>query len=200
MANPKYVTRQTLLIRAQDPMIIQPGRVCRVLSAFICQILRKMNIDFSDFDDLVQDVLIKLWKGLPSYDTKKAKFRTWLSYVTKNTVISFFRHKNCRPELVKMESDEVEETAYISSFSEAELEEIFEKEWRTYLCSLALEKIEKLFTGNAVEAFKLSQKGATPHEIAEKLNLSKDSVPVLTREIRSKFTAELKSFIVNLEF
>ena len=201
MANEKYITRQTLLMRAQDP---QDNNAWEEFVAFykpfICQILHKMNINFNDFDDLVQDVLLKLWKGLPKYDTKKAKFRTWLSHVTRNTVISFFRSRSCRPDLVKMESDEVEETAYMSSFSESDLEKIFEDEWRSYLCSLALEKIEKLFTGNAVAAFKLSQKGKSPAVIAEELNLSKDSVPVLTSRVRSKFTAELKSLVINLEF
>ena len=112
MVNDKYITRQTLLVRARDP---ENGdaweEFIKFYKPFICQILHKMNININDFDDLVQEVLLKLWKGLGKYDNDKAKFRTWLSYVTRNTVISFFRSKQCRPDLVKMESDDLEETA-----------------------------------------------------------------------------------------
>ena len=101
---------------------------------------------------------------------------------------------------MEMETDEIEQAAGIKAYSESELEKIFEDEWRSYLCSLALEKIRTLFTGNAVEAFTLSQKGLSPAQIAEKLKLNKASVPVLTSRVRTKFSAELKSLILNLEF
>ncbi len=61
-----------------------------------------------DMDDLVQDVLVKLWKGLKTYDKSKSKFRTWISLITKNTVNSFFRKKLVRPDLVGVESTELE--------------------------------------------------------------------------------------------
>ena len=199
MASEKYVTRQTLLIRAKDPKDENAWEEFILFyKPFICQILHKMNISFNDFDDLVQDVLVKLWKGLVKYDSDKSKFRTWLSCVTRNTVISYFRAKSSRPSLETAE--DLENQAKFTSYSDSELEKIFEDEWRSYLCSLALENIKKLFTGNAVEAFKLSQKGLRPAEIAEKLGLSKESVPVLTSRVRSKFAAELKNLVVNLEF
>ena len=201
MANEKYSTRQTLLMRAQDPEDNNAWEeFIKFYRPFICKILRRMKISLNDFDDLVQDVLVKLWKGLPKYDSQKAKFRTWLSRVTRNTVISFIRTKSSRLDLAKMESYEADEISFINSFSESALEKIFEEEWRTYICSLALEKIETLFTGKAVAAFKLSQKGKSPAEIALEMGLSKDSVPVLTSRVRSKFTAELKSLVTNLEF
>ncbi|MCM8530822.1 MAG: sigma-70 family RNA polymerase sigma factor [Lentisphaeraceae bacterium] len=199
MANEKYVTRQTLLLRAKDSQDVDAWEEFILFyRPFICQILHKMNIQFSDFDDLVQDVLVKLWKGLAKYDTEKSKFRTWLSHVTRNTVISYFRAKSSRPSLGS--SEEIEKQSKLISYSESDLEKIFEDEWRAYLCNLALEKVQKLFTGHAVEAFKLSQKGKSPGEIANDLNLSKDSVPVLTSRVRKCFTAELKKLVVNLEF
>lgn len=201
MANEKYVTRQTLLMRAQDPQDSDAWEEFILFyKPFLFQILHRMNINFNDFDDLVQDILLKLWKGLSKYDKEKAKFRTWLSYVTRNTVISFFRSKSSRPDLMEMDAEALEQTAYINSFSTTALEKIFEDEWRAYLCSLAMENIKKLFTGNAVEVFTMSQKGMKPQEIADELNLTKESVSVLSSRVRSKFSAELKKLVNNLEF
>ena len=87
-----------------------------------------MNIQSIDFEDLVQDVLLKLWKGLDSYDKEKSKFRTWLSHVTRNTVLSYFRTKKRRPQGVDLESEESAVNKYFSELSDNQLEEMFEKE------------------------------------------------------------------------
>ena len=199
MTDERYLTRQTLLMRAKDPNDGDAWEeFVTFYKPFICQILHKMNISYNDFDDLVQDVLLKLWKGLEKYDREKSKFRTWLSHITKNTVISYFRSRNIRPNIDN--SDDIEGCNAFNSYSDSDLEKIFEDEWRAYLCGLALEKVKKLFTGQAVEAFNLSQKGKSPAEIAAELGLSKESVPVLTSRVRKRFASELKSLVLNLEF
>lgn len=199
MADERYLTRQTLLLRAKDPNNGEAWEeFVTFYKPFIFQILHKMNISYNDFDDLVQDVLLKLWKGLEKYDNEKSKFRTWLSHVTRNTVLSYFRSRTIRPNIDN--SDEIDNCTSLQSYSDSDLEKIFEEEWRAYLCNIALEKVKKLFTGNAVQAFTLSQKGKSPSEIAEELGLSKESVPVLTSRVRKRFATELKSLMSNLEF
>jgi len=201
MASDKYVTSQTLLKRAQNQDDeLAWDEFVSFYKVFICQILHRMNIDWADFDDLVQEVLLKLWKGLPKYDRDKAKFRTWLSHVTRNTVLSYIRAKKRRPELESVGDQDIDDFAYLSSFSNSELEDIFEKEWRAYLCGIALENIKTLFSGHAVEAFTMSQKGMKPQEIADALGITKESASVLASRVRSKFSAEVKKLILNLEF
>ena len=46
--------------------------------------------------DIIQDVFIKIWKKLDSFDISKSSFKTWIFTVTKNTVIDFWR-KNKTP-------------------------------------------------------------------------------------------------------
>mgnify|MGYP001039265362 CR=1 FL=1 len=201
MSEDKYVTSQTLLLRARNPQDHSAwDEFIEFYKRFIYHILHKMNINANDQDDLVQDVLLKLWKGLPNYDKDKSKFRTWLSHVTRNTVLNHFRSKKSRPDLVGMEPAGLAETAYMESFSEPELEELFENEWRAYLCSIAFENIKKLFTGNAIAAFDLSQDGLRPQQIADKLGMTKESVSVLTSRVRAKFAGEVKKLINNLQF
>jgi RNA polymerase sigma-70 factor (ECF subfamily) len=48
-----------------------------------------MKVSTSDFDDLVQNVLLKLWRNIASYNPEKARFRTWLGVVVRNAVKTF---------------------------------------------------------------------------------------------------------------
>jgi RNA polymerase sigma-70 factor (ECF subfamily) len=46
-----------------------------------------------DAEDIVQDIFLKAWKNLKKYDSKSAKFKTWLMRITRNTVIDAVRKK-----------------------------------------------------------------------------------------------------------
>ena len=200
MADDKYLTRQTLLQRAQQQEEKAWEEFIAFYRDFIYHILHKMNIQSIDFDDLVQDVLLKLWKGLSSYDKEKNKFRTWLSHVTKNTVLSYFRSKSRRPQGVDMESEESAVNKYFAELSDNQLEEMFEKEWQAYICTIAFGNVEKLFSGQAVEAFTMSQREIPTDEICEKLGVKKDSLYVLISRVKSKYVNEIRRLVREMEF
>lgn len=200
MSEDKYLTRQTLLQRAQKQDEKAWEEFIILYKDFIYHILHKMNIQSIDFDDLAQDVLLKLWKGLGSYDKDKSKFRTWLSHVTRNTVLSYFRSKKCRPQGVDLESEATAVNKYFYELSDNQLEEMFEKEWQAYVCSIAFENIQKLFSGQAVEAFSMSQKEIPTDEICQKLGLKKESLYVLVSRVKSKYVNEIRRLIREMEF
>lgn len=51
----------------------------------------------SDAEDLTQDVFIKVYRTLSSYDAAKAGFNTWITTVTRNLLVDHFRRtKNDR--------------------------------------------------------------------------------------------------------
>ncbi|MCH2209502.1 MAG: sigma-70 family RNA polymerase sigma factor [Lentisphaerales bacterium] len=200
MEEDKYLTRQTLLQRAQQQDEKAWEEFIVFYKDFICHILHKMNIQSIDFDDLVQDVLFKLWKGLGSYDKDKSKFRTWLSHVTRNTVLSYFRSKKRRPQGVDLESEESAVNKYFSELTDNQLEEMFEKEWQAYICSIAFENIKQLFSGRAIEAFSMTQKEIPSDEICQKLGIKKDSLYVLVSRVKSKYVNEIRRLIREMEF
>lgn len=44
-------------------------------------------------EDIVQEVFIKVWKKLESFDKDKAQFKTWLFVIARNTTTDYLRKK-----------------------------------------------------------------------------------------------------------
>ena len=93
--NENWNTQQTLIQRAQNQDDHQAwDDFVSYYESFIKMVLRKAKISLNDEDDLVQKVLLRIWKGLPNYAKEKARFRTWLSTIIRNTVITHINHYN----------------------------------------------------------------------------------------------------------
>jgi RNA polymerase sigma-70 factor (ECF subfamily) len=45
----------------------------------------------SDAEDLTQDVFLKLYRNLASYDTQKGSFQTWITTLARNLLVDHFR-------------------------------------------------------------------------------------------------------------
>lgn len=43
--------------------------------------------------DIVQEVFIKVWKSLKSFDSSKSQFKTWLFIIARNTITDYLRKK-----------------------------------------------------------------------------------------------------------
>ncbi len=44
-------------------------------------------------DDIVQEIFIKIWKKIQTYNPNKASFKTWLFTIARNTIIDYSRKK-----------------------------------------------------------------------------------------------------------
>jgi RNA polymerase sigma-70 factor (ECF subfamily) len=45
----------------------------------------------TDAEDLTQDVFLKLYKNLASFDTQKGSFQTWITTLARNLLVDHFR-------------------------------------------------------------------------------------------------------------
>ncbi|RKL67137.1 RNA polymerase subunit sigma-70 [Salipaludibacillus neizhouensis] len=64
----------------------------------------KMVHDSQAAEEIVQEVMIKVWKGTGSYSDKSGKFSSWLLTVTRNTAIDYIRkEKKVRSEEIHQE-------------------------------------------------------------------------------------------------
>ena len=57
--------------------------------------------DTEDRQDLVQEIVLKLWKSFDSYD-EHFKHSTWIYRIALNTAISFYRKEKTRKEITKV--------------------------------------------------------------------------------------------------
>jgi len=193
----RWKTRKSLILRARDADDSQAWEeFVRYYERFIFHVLHRMNVSTSDFDDLVQNVLVKLWRNIASYDSEKARFRTWLGVVVRNAVYDQFSETQRRRKLL---DQELESLQRLEKEPASEIEQLIEQEWAGHVTSLAMERIEQLFSGEAVKSFTMSLDGTSAKKIAAKLNLSVDSVYTLKSRVKARFIKEIKAVIDELE-
>ena len=64
--------------------------------------------DPQDAEDALQEVFIRVYRSLASYDGAKGAFTTWLHQITVNTCLNRHRHRRRRPKLLQY--GEIEQT------------------------------------------------------------------------------------------
>lgn len=196
----QYRTRATLIQRVQNQQDEQSWEeFISVYRRYIYAIIRSMNISEHDTEDILQQVLINLWKSLPKmkYD-KIHRFRSWLSTVTKNCVTDFIRKRS--REANRLEKVGKDETMnYLKAIRLPEIDTIMEHEWEIHLTNLALENITPLFTGKAVEAFRLTLQGKEVEEIARTLDIKENSVYRLKNRVKERLIEEIRHLREELE-
>jgi len=194
----QWITKQTLIQRVQNKDDASAwDDFVSYYKTFIEMVLNKSKISLNESDDLVQEILLKIWKGLPKYEYRKeqAKFRTWLSILIRNTMLNFLaKKKRKNPNSVEL-NDEV-----ILTVTETQIEKVIEEEWVTHLTSLAMKAVTKVFSGQAVKVFKMSLEGKGTKEIAETLDINEESVFVLRSRVKSRLKKEIKKLRDEIEF
>jgi RNA polymerase sigma factor (sigma-70 family) len=196
----QYNTRATLIQRVQNQQDDESWEeFIRVYRRYIYAIIRSMNISEHDTEDILQQVLINLWNGLPKMDYQKIKrFRSWLSTVTKNCVTDFIRKRT--REANRLEKAGKDDTlSYLKTIRLPEIDSIAEREWEIHLTNLALENIEPLFSGKAVDAFRLSLAGRSVEDIAAELDLKENSVYRLKNRVKERLILEIRHLRETLE-
>ena len=199
-ADDQYQTRATLIQRVQNQQDEQSWEEFVVVyRRYIYAIIRSMNISEHDTEDILQQVLINLWNSLPKMDYDKInRFRSWLSTVTKNCVTDFIR-KRMR-DANRLEKASKDDTlTYLKAIRLPEIDGIAEREWEIHLTNLALGNIESLFSGKAVEAFRLTLAGKSVEEIAAELDLKENSVYRLKNRVKERLIQEIRHLRTELE-
>ena len=139
-----WVTRRSIIQRAKDPNDENAWNdFVQYYEGFIRLVLHKMSFYEKDIDDMIQEILLKIWKYLSRFElnTQKAKFRTWLSTLIRNQAINFINSNSCyqkRKDIaaeihIKNRSNELSRT-----------DRMIQDEWTLYLTTKALENVKPL--------------------------------------------------------
>ena len=153
-----------------------------------------MNMPHHEADEVVQQVLIKLWKKFPdfNYDSSRS-FRAWLCRVVKNTACDYFRKIKSRSKLrEKVQNHRIEELDL------PEIEELAEREWNDYLSSLALENIRKDFSEMTVDIFLRLAAGEDPQTIEDEYELQPKVIYVYSKRVRDRLKIEYRRLCAEL--
>jgi RNA polymerase sigma-70 factor (ECF subfamily) len=59
---------------------------------------RRRDLPQDSAEDLTQEILLKLFQELPTYDPAKGHFRSWLKAVVNNALSNYWRHRRRHPE------------------------------------------------------------------------------------------------------
>ena len=181
-------TRQTLIQKVKNQHDENSWKeFADLYSPYLARVLLNLNVSTSDCDDLIQKILLVCWKKLPDfeYDPDRALFRTWLSSIAKNHVMTFFRgesRKQAKSEKIQKLSVEI---------TEPEIDRIAEKEWKSFIGNLAWESIQEEFNENALKCFVMVSEGKTADEISEEVGISAGSVYVYKKRVMEKLYKEI---------
>lgn len=192
-----YKTRRTLLERLHDRNDDSSWKeFVETYRGYIFVVIRRMGIDEASTEDLVQQVLVKLWDKLPefSYDSKK-RFRSYVATVTRNKVNDFVR--SLKAEQKRIDKTCSDESLKIIEVPEVEV--IAQQEWELFIANRALQNIRDSFSGNAIEVFERMLDGENPEEIAQSLDIKKNSVHQLNKRVKEKMIEEIKRLKFELE-
>lgn len=187
-----WKTRESLLIRVKDQEDEQSWEdFVNYYRPFIYNLIRSMNIQHHDAEEIVQTVLLKSWNKLPyfEYNRGKGRFRGWLCQVSGNAVRDFIR---------KQRGVEEHGSANVYDYEQAlpganlpEIERLAEREWKRYLSSLAWKNIASKFKPHVAKTFLMAVEGIPPETIVSELGIAKSSVYVYKSRVQKELRAEI---------
>ena len=69
-------------------------------SAALLSVIGGIIVETEQSNDVLQEVFVKIWKQIESYDSSKGRLFTWMLNVARNASIDFIRSKGDRKSVV----------------------------------------------------------------------------------------------------
>jgi RNA polymerase sigma-70 factor, ECF subfamily len=183
-------TSATLLDRLRQPN--QPQAWARFVNLYTPILLfwaRQKGFQQADAQDLVQEVLVKLVRELPTHQRGEGQsFRGWLFRVTVNQCRDF-RHRKATRALPG--------AAGLSQVSAGDTgSELEEAEYQRLLARRGLEVIRPDFSETTWAAFtRVMLKGRSPTDVAAELKMSVNAVFLARHRVLARLREELDGLL-----
>ena len=190
--DPRHMTRATLIerVRVQHDEKSWEDFVFYYRN-FLYIICRRLNLAHHDAEEVVQAVLLKIWKKLPTFEyDENSRFRSWLYTVTKNTVRDFCRKRSRTAEIVEQAGD-YPAWNLGSRITEPQIEELAEKEWENYITNMALNNIKPHFSEKVMEIFMRLTQGTQAKVLGEELDIPRNTIAVYKKRVMAKLKDEV---------
>ena len=192
-----YTTKKTLLQRMQNCDEISWEEFYRIYWPLVLDIGRKLGMPQDSCADLMQEIMIDLFKGEPllRYDPAKGKFRTYFGVLVRHKAAEMLR-KSARFPVVSAPDNGVS-----TSFSEGlpaslnvdDLDEsnpfqkLFDEEYRKCLLTAAMNELRNTVEPKTYAIFEMVVlQERPPKEVALHLGISRTAIDVYCSRCRKK--------------
>ena len=152
-------------------------RLVQLYAPLLNRWIRRYEVQDSDADDLIQDVLVVVMRELPSFrhNRQKGAFRSWLRRIAVNRLRNAWRARGREPR-GSGDSDLMRQLEELED-NRSQISRIWEQEHDRHVTQKLLEQIEPRFTENTRLAFRrLVLDGASADEVATELGMSLNAV------------------------
>ena len=147
-----------------------------------------MNLNHHDSEEVVQQILLKLWQKLPEFEyDKRSRFRGWLCTVTGNGVKDFLR----KQQSIKRKHDNSAEQKALC-YTTPDIEKIAEQEWQNYISTLALERVKTQYSQKVIDIFLKLNNGCSRDQLAREYDLPPNTISVYKRRVINAMCKEIR--------
>ena len=181
-------TRMSLLLRARnasDPDAFT--EFYQVYAPLLQRFVQSRGVDETSSDDVVQELLISLWRRLPELDFDKARgrFRTYLWQSTHHAVTSWYR-KNAR-HLKSRVSDLDSRMLELEYESQGVPDREFQLAVRNRILEVVLKRIQQEVSESEWQKFKRHVlEGASALDLSRELNCTANAIYQAANRLRKR--------------
>lgn len=172
------------------------SRLVELYAPLIRVWLRKYDVQDSDADDLVQDVLLAVSKDLAKFEHggQPGAFRGWLKAILVNRLRKFWRARGRRPQ-ARGDSDIDARLAQLDDPA-SEMSQIWNRQHDQYVLRELLALAEPHFEPKTWKAFcRVALDGATPDVAAKEIGISLNAVCLAKSRVLRRLRQEAEGLI-----
>ena len=189
-------TSHSLLMRAKTPGDSQSWeRLVELYTPLLRSWLFRYNVQASDADDLLQEVLLTLSKELPDFDHsgQPGAFRSWLRLTLVHRLKNFWRARDRGPRAGIAEIEQrLEELADAGSAMSVQ----WNDEHDRHLLGRLLTQAEPHFSPQTWTAFRrVTLDGDAPNQVATDLGISVNAVFIAKSRVLSRLRREAEGLV-----
>lgn len=166
--------------------------VTKVYGPLVYAWARRGGMNDTDACDVMQEVFLKTYQRLESYQPARGRFRAWLWTITRNTAIDFQRVRKSQPEQVNPFRLDQQQLSNAQIPCDADSEEIPNEVLRRTLDLIRRKFKEKTF----LAAWRLIVLDLNPEDVANGLQMTTAAVYIA----KSRVLSELRRILSGFEF
>ena len=158
--------------------------------------LQSYDVQASDADDLVQDVLLAVWKDAKKFDHngRPGAFRAWLRSIVVNRLRNFWRGRKRRPQ-ARADSDLDRRIAELEDPTSA-MSRFWDQQHDLYVIRQLLALSKSQFSQTTWKAFsRVAIDGHAAHMVAEELGISINAVFIAKSRVLTRLRQEAEGLI-----